>query len=301
MPHFSEEEARHKAQRLSRKGRQGAQKAKQATVRPLKGTTSGTGSWIEKLAKLGYVTKGAVYTLIGVLAVEVAIGAGGRATSPSGVLGTIYREPFGRLLLVLVAIGLVGYAFWRLFQAVADPDAEGDDAKGIVKRVGHGGAALLYAGLALSAGRMAVLSNSGGGSSKEAWIARLLSEPLGKVLVIIVGAIIVGYGLSQLYQAYKAKFLEYLKLGQMSEREEAWVTNAGRFGYAARGVVLGLIGVFLIEAAIQFEPSQAEGLGGALQRILQQPYGSWLLGIVALGLVAYGLFMIAIARYRWVA
>ena len=301
MPHFSEEEARQKAERLSREAKQGAEKAKQSTVRRLRGTTSHAGSWIEKLAKLGYVTKGAVYTLVGVLAIGVAIGVGGRTTSPSGVLGTIYREPFGRVLLVLVAIGLIGYAFWRLFQAVADPDGEGDGAKGIGKRIGHGMAALAYAGLAFSAGRMALVSNSGGGSSEQDWAARLFSEPFGEVLVIVVGAVVVGYGLSQLYQAYNAKFLEYLKLGQMSEKEEAWVTKAGRFGYAARGVVFGLIGVFLIQAAIRFESSQAQGLGGALQKFLQQPYGSWLLAVVALGLIAYGLFMVAIARYRRVA
>jgi hypothetical protein len=112
---------------------------------------------------------------------------------------------------------------------------------------------------------------------------------------------VVGYGLSQLYQAYQAEFREYLKLGEMTIKEETWITRAGRLGYAARGMVFGIVGIFLIQAALRFEPSEATGLGGALKELLHQPFGPWLLGLVALGLIAYGLFMIAMARYRRIA
>jgi hypothetical protein len=194
-----------------------------------------------------------------------------------------------------------GYALWRLFQALKDPDREGSDAKGIAKRAGHALGALVYAGLALSAGQLVVASSGGGGSSPQDWTAWLLSQPFGQVLVIGVGAGVVGYGLSQLYQAYQAEFREYLKLGEMTIKEETWITRAGRLGYAAPGLVFGIVGIFLIQAALRFEPSEATGLDGALKELLHQPFGPWLLGLVALGLIAYGLFMIAMARYRRIA
>jgi Domain of Unknown Function (DUF1206) len=116
-----------------------------------------------------------------------------------------------------------------------------------------------------------------------------------------VGAGVVGYGFVQLYNAYKAEIREYLKLGEMSERVEAWVVRGGRFGLAARGVVFGIVGVFLVSAALRFEPSEAQGLGGALQTLVGQPFGPWLLSTVAFGLVAYGLLMLVAACYQQIA
>ena len=110
-----------------------------------------------------------------------------------------------------------------------------------------------------------------------------------------------GYSLSQLYQAYEAQFREYLKLGEMSVREDTWITRIGRFGFAARGVVFAIVGIFLIQAGLRFDPSEATGLGGALKELLRPPFGPWLLGLVAFGLIAYGLFMLAIAHYRRIA
>ena len=319
VPDAPEEEVKREAKRRARDVKQaahrfteGANLAARAAKRDAKETRralerrigkatyrSGS-SWVERLARLGYATKGVVYALVGALALAVAIGAGGSTTDPHGALETMGAQPFGQLLLVFVMVGLAGHALWRLFQALKDPDGEGSDAKGIAKRVGYGIGALVYLGLAFSAGRLAVASSSGGGSEQD-WTAWLLSQPLGQVLVAAVGVGIAGYGLSQLYQAYKAQFREYLKLGEMSLREETWITRGGRLGYAARGVVLGLVGLFLIQAAVRFDASEATGLGGALQELLGQPFGPWMLGVVAFGLVAYGLFMIAVARYRRIA
>ena len=292
------DDAKQKAERLMKD-------TKQETKRLIKGARRGAAEhnvnpWIERLARFGYATKGAVYILVGILAFGVATGMGGRTTSPSGAIQIIGSQPpFGRILLIVVTIGLTGYTVWRLIQAVADPDREGHDARGIARRTGHGVAALGYGGLALTAARL-VLASGGGDNSPQDWTAWLLSWPFGQVLVVGVGSAIVGYGLQQLYQAYKAEFREYLKLGQMSATEEAWVTRGGRFGLAARGVVFGIIGVFLIQAALRFAPSEAKGLDGALQELLRQPFGPWVLGLVALGLVAYGVLMLALARYRHV-
>ncbi len=293
LRHTPGEDAKRETERLVRGSRQrGEQIAEEAAEDP--------SPWIQWLTRFGYATKGAVYILVGMLAVGVPTGMGGRITDPSGALQTIGAQPFGRILLGLVALGLAGHTLWCLIQAVADPDREGRDARGIAKRTGHGVAALGYGGLALIAGQL-TLASGGGGSSPQDWTALLLSQPLGQVLVVGVGAAVVGYGLHQLYQAYQAEFRDYLKLGEMSENEERWITRGGRFGLAARGVVFGIVGVFLIQAARRFDPSEAQGLGGALQELLRQPLGPWVLGVVALGLVAYGALMLALARYRQIA
>ena len=294
-------EVKRAAKRLTEEAKRDAKEAKRTAARSAREPNRRLdSSWIERLGRLGYATKGAVYALVGALALAVAIGAGGQTTDPSGALETIGEQRFGLILLVLITVGLAAYAFWRLFQAVKDADREGSDARGIAVRIGHAVAALAYLGLALSAGQLAVASGGGGGSPQD-WTAYLLSQPFGQMLVTGVGVAVIGYSLTQLYQAYKAQFREYLKLGEMSVREDTWVTRTGRFGFAARGVVFAIVGIFLVQAGLRFDPSEATGLGGALKELLRQPFGPWLLGLVAFGLIAYGLFMIAMARYRRIA
>ncbi len=254
--------------------------------------------WMERLARLGYATEGVVYTIIGLLAAGVALGTEGRTTGQRGALGIVAGSPFGGVLVGLIAVGFLGYALWRSVQAIADPDREGTDMKALGKRLGYGASALVYAGLAFSGAGLVLGTASDGGGSPDDWTALLLSWPLGQVLVVGVGTAVVGVGLHELYQAYKAEFLEYLKLGEMGEKVRTWTERWGRLGIAARGIVFGVVGTFLIRAALEYDPQEARGLGGALQTLAQQPFGSWLLGAVALGLVAYGLFMLSVARYR---
>jgi hypothetical protein len=248
---------------------------------------------------LGYAAKGTVYIILGGLAFRAAIGSGGSATDQEGAFAAILRQPFGQILLIIVAIGLFGYALWRFVQAAVDPENEGTDFKGIAKRIGYVVSGIIYGGFAISAVQLA--RGSGGsndGNSPEEWTARLMSQPMGQWLVGLVGVIVIGTGLYQFYRAYSAKFREELKLHEMSAEEEQWATRMGRLGHAARGVVYLILGSFLVQAAIQADPQEAGGLGEALQTLAQQPYGPWLLGIVALGLMAYGAFAIVLARYR---
>jgi len=198
----------------------------------------------------------------------------------------------------LIALGFLGYALWRGIQAIMDPDGEGADLKALGKRVGYGVSALVYGGLAFSAVGLILGSASEGNSNPDGWTALLLSWPLGRVLVVCVGIAVVGVGLRELYQAYKARFLKYLKLDEMGERVRRWTERWGRLGTAARGIVFGVVGTFLIRAALEYDPQEARGLGGALQTLAHQPLGPWLLGAVALGLVAYGVVMLSVARYR---
>lgn len=257
-------------------------------------------TWIERLARLGYTVKGIVYAIIGVLAVQAAFNLGGRTTGSEGALQTVAAQPFGQFLLWVMAIGLVGYVIWRFIQAIRDPEHRGHDAKDIGRRIGYAISGIIYGALAFTAARIAMgaAQSSGGNSSTQSAVARLMAQPFGQWLVGALGALIIGLGFYYFYQAYRAKFRRKLKTHEMSLAEEKWAVRISQFGIAARGVVFVIIGGFLIQAARYANPSRARSSQGALEALEQQPYGPWLLGIVALGLIAYGIYMWIQARYR---
>jgi hypothetical protein len=256
--------------------------------------------WLIWFGRCGYAAEGIVYALVGVLAVKVALGHGGETTDNKGALVQIVQAPFGRLLLILVALGIIGFACWRFLQAVLDTDNKGAHARGIVQRLAYAGIGVVHIGLALSALRLLRTGNAGASSSASAqdWTAKLLSKPYGQWLVALVGLIVIGVGCFQFYRSYTAKFREELALPAMSATEDRWVTWLGRAGYAAQGVVFWIIGLFLGYAGLRANPGEARGLDGALTTLAQQPFGPWLLSLVAVGLVAYGLYLCAQARYR---
>jgi hypothetical protein len=260
-----------------------------------------TEPWFERLARLGFAAKGVVYFVIGLLAAQAALGIGGKTTDTKGALGAIVTQPFGKFLLGLTAIGLIGYVLWRIVQTILDPEHPHEEMnlKHIIRRGGSGISGLVYAGLAVTAVKL--ILGSGDGESSHAtqdWTARFLAQPFGQWFVGLAGAIGLGIGISYLYQAYTAKFRQAFKLHQMSQTEQTWATRLGRFGIAARGVVFGVIGIFLIQAARHANAAEAKGFGGALGALAQQPFGPWILGLVALGLIAYSLYSIVEARYR---
>jgi len=262
-------------------------------------TASRASNSLEPLARLGYATKGVVYAIIGVLAVLMAVGAGGASTSSRSALQIIAEQPFGRILVGVTALGLLGYALWRFVQAIRDPEGKGSDAKGIIQRLGYGVSGIVYVGLTVVAARLALTGGGGGGgNSQQAWTAQLLAQPFGQWLVGILGAIVIGVGLYHFYQAYKATFMKEYKIGEMSATERRWAKRCGQFGLVARGVTFDIIGGFLITAAVQADASEAKGLAGALTTLAYQPYGPWLLGAVALGFIAYSIFCFSQARYR---
>jgi hypothetical protein len=158
---------------------------------------------------------------------------------------------------------------------------------------------LVYLGLAFSSFRL-LLGSTGSSGTQQAqdWTARLLGHPLGGWLVGLAGAAFVANGIFQLYRACSAEFRDELRLGEMDAGQVDWVTKLGRAGYAARGVAFGLIGLFLVQAALHREPGEARGLDGALAILAEQPFGPYLLGLVGAGLAAYGAFALIEARYR---
>lgn len=255
--------------------------------------------WLERVMRLGFAANGIIYMTIGILALQTAFGVGGETTGRRGALREIANQPLGQFLIAVVAVGLVGLAAWHVLRGVLDMEADGSDAVGLSKRVGYGIAGLLQAGLAVIAIQILIGDRSGGSRGIEEWTARLLQQPFGRWLVILAAGITVIVGLAKLYGAYKAKFKEKLRSDEMSEREIRWSVYAGRLGIAAQGVVSLLIGLFLGQAAYQHDAQKAGGLAQALETLLQQPYGSWLLAMLAFGLIAYGLFAaVVLLRYR---
>ena len=254
-------------------------------------------SKISVMARLGYIARGVVYLIIGGLAVTAAFGTGGQTTDSKGALLTLLNQPFGAILLGLVGIGLACYAVWRFIQAIADIDHHGSDAKGLAVRGGLLTGAITHVLLAVFAISLAIGwgYSSGGGDGPQDWTAWLLNKPFGQWLVGIVGVIIIGVGIAHFVKALQEKYKQYLAMGADKMR---WASPISKFGLSARGVVFCIIGGFLIVAAYQAQPEEARGLGGALQALQEQPYGPWLLGVVALGLVAFGVYSFIEARYR---
>lgn len=257
------------------------------------------GRWIEKLARVGYLAKAVVYGLVGILALRLAFGmSGGETTGAQGALQEIGAAPWGKLLLVLVAIGLLGYAAWRIVQGGVDVEGAGRDGKGLAKRAGQVGSGVIHAGLAFYALSLLDGSGGGGGNSEQEWTARLLSYEWGGWLVGLVGVITVVVGLYQFKLGRDARFTRHWKTGEMSREQREWGTRAGRLGLMARGVVFVLMGWFFLQAAWQHDAGEARGLGGALAEISNTGTGTWLLALVALGFVCYAVYCVVQARFR---
>ena len=264
-----------------------------------KGRRAGQSPWVERLGRAGLVAKGVMYAVVGILAIKVALG--GREESPDrqGALDAIAQQPFGRGLLVLLALGLAGYALWRLAQGFLDRDNEGEGPKGLVKR----GSAIARAGwygllAVLTFDRVLERSSKSGSSNEQQTTAGVFDLPLGRYLVYGAGLAFLGAAAFNGYRAVTCKFNKKLKTAEMGDAEEAAATGVGILGHLARMVVFGLIALFLLRAAWEFDPKKARGLDGALLEISQQAYGGLLLGAVAVGLLAYALYCFVQARYR---
>lgn len=254
--------------------------------------------WVQRLARLGYAAKGVVYLVVGALAVQAAYSPGMRPQDSEGALSAILRQPLGVALLGVVALGLAGYVLWRLVQALLDPEHKGTGAKGVAVRTGYLLSALVHAGLTVEAVRLLLGSSRGGGREPEDWTAAVLAQPMGWWLVAAAGAGIIAFGLFELYRAAAVELSKRLDLGGVSADTRRRIVYLGRAGLAARGIVFGIIGWFVVQAALHSASREVQGLGEALRTVREQSHGRWLLGGVALGLAAYGAFLLVKARYR---
>ncbi len=260
--------------------------------------------WIDRLARAGLAARGFVYVLIGLLAVQVALGHGQPAEQPdqqtnqNGALRAVAEQPFGKVLLWALAVGFAGYALWR-FLEVAYGEVGGDDGIGgrlkcLVRGLAYASLAFTTVTLVTGAGR----AKGGSAGQSQTLTARAMSHTGGRLLVGAVGLVLVGVGIAMVVEGVKRKFLKYLKLSEMTAHTRDIVVKLGMVGTAARGLVFALSGYFVVSAAVTFDPEKARGLDGALKSLVKTPLGPWLLIVVALGLVAFGVYGLAEARYR---
>lgn len=253
--------------------------------------------WVGRAARAGHVAKGALYAVVALLALQIPLGLGGKTTDRQGALRTIAQQPAGEVLLFVLAAGLLGYALWRFVQAFLDREDEGTGPKALAKRASYLARGLLYAFLAVLALGLVIGWGSSGGNEQEE-TARVFELPAGRWLVAGVGAGFLAAGLYNLYRSLTGKFRKHLREHQLGKAARGWTIVVGVLGHAARGVVFSLVGIFLLRAAWQYDPSEAIGIDGALRKVAQADYGGLLLGLVAAGLLAYAFFCFIQARCR---
>lgn len=257
------------------------------------------GPFGQGLARWGLVSKGSLYLLVGLIAADVSVGGGERLRDRGGALATLTDTWQGKLLVGALAVGLAGYAGWRFAEAVLGRPLEGGKKEGWLKRFGYLARAFWYLGLlgvAISA--LYGADESGGSRQEDRFTARIMELPLGRLIVAAIGLGILGAGVFNVWRGVTRKFCDNLKLRKMSGFEEWLFTALGVVGHLARGIVFGLIGFFLVRAAWQYDPKETVGIDGALAQVVRQDYGDTLLAIVSGGLIAFGIYCYAEARYR---
>lgn len=252
---------------------------------------------IEFAARFGWAARGALYLLLGGLAVMAAVGEGGGLHDGKGVMQWVLSLPMGQVLVGFAGLGFAGYSLYRFVVAIVGPDSDSDSTlKEIASRVHYFITACIYGSLAVAAVQLLMGEQSSASGGKRFWIAQALEQSWGPALIGAIGVGVMAFGLWQFKHAVTDNHEDNVRAGEMSRREKQMFVWAGRIGYSARGVVMLIIGYFTLQAALQASPDQSKGVDGALQQIAQE---GWLpLAAIALGLVAYGVLQLFYARYR---
>lgn len=254
-----------------------------------------------KVARAGLVGKGTLYTLLGLLAINVALGNRASATE-TGAIQTVAQAPFGRFLLIALTAVLVALVGWKILQAVAGDPVEGSEASDRVKFAVKG---VLYSGAALTSlsilianwGGASAGGGAAGGGEKQKAAAVVMGLPGGPWIVMIAGLAVIGFGGYQIYKhAINTEFMDRIAAGDKSTKHT--VEMLGRVGYAGSGGVTIGVGIFLFLAGLNYDPNNVKGLSGILTELAGKSWGQLLLWLLALGVMAYGLFSFAEARYR---
>jgi len=249
--------------------------------------TQKVASWIPPIARVGYAAKGLVYLLVGWIAIKAAM-ASGSPEGSTGALASLADEEGGRLMLMLIAFGLLAHVIWRAVEALLDPEHQGGDAKRVGVRLFHALSGLIYGSLAWTAWQLSHRGESGSGDGHEVWVGRVLDKPLGTWLVMLAGIGVALYGAAQIYKAWKNDVSKRMTGGGPT------IQMIGRVGTAARGFVLMPIGWFVFNAGRHYRAEQAADT----EEVLKMLGHGWLLGVVGLGLMAYGVHQCAKAMYR---
>ncbi len=258
--------------------------------------------WLLQVGRVGVFSKGALHVVIGILAIMAASGdTDGATPDTAGALNEILDRDFGKVPLLALATGALAYAAWRIVQAVFDTEKLGRGWKAIARRTAYAFSALAYAGLTYVGGSMLLSGDKKdetGDESARTLAGAMMEIPFGNVAVFVLGAALVSVGCMQWWRAIKAEFRQDFKKCGMSEKLIPWATGLGRFGFAADGIMFTVAGGFFIAAGAKSDSSEARGLGGALHWLMELSYGRYLLLLVALGVIAFGIYCAVRAWYK---
>ena len=259
--------------------------------------SAGRSETARKVVLFGWAAKGVVYVALAYLVLQMAFGQASQDASTTGALRLIAQTAPGKIVLIVLGIGLLAFAIGRILEVttLATPQIDGKDkVKAVVL-------AVLYASLALTAFSIVGLagsSSSGGGNSEQQGSAFLLGLPGGRWIVGLVGLAVIGYGAKQVHAGIKQEFLGTLRLAEMSSGTRSAVEKLGTAAYVTKGAILALVGYFFLQSAISYDPAEAKGLDAALQEVAAETWGQAVLTLVAIGLLAYGVFAFVESRYR---
>ena len=247
------------------------------------------------LSRAGFVARALIYGIIGLLAFDLVVGHGGKITNQQGALRSVEQHSFGHVLLAVLAIGLGGYAMWRLFRAFLGHGPEGVDSG--IERLGALGSGIVYGLMCAVAIQILTGPGTSGGNAKKT-ASDVFGWPAGRWLIGVAGLVLAGVAVYQFIRGVRQKFLDDSKTERMPLVVKTWFTILGTVGHVARAVIFGMVAMFLLKAAYDYKANEAIGLDGALAKLYDGAYGSWLLGAVAAGLIAFSCFSLVEARYR---
>lgn len=249
--------------------------------------------WIERWMRIGYVARGLLYGMVGFLAIQLLLTGRGAVTDRTGALAAIAAQPFGRLLLIVIAVGVTGYALWSLLRAILNPFNDDHSLSGILSRIGSLVTGVSYGALVIPITRLILGARQPAGSeSQQAQqvASGLFTHPWGPWLVGAVGVVILVIGLARIYQGWTEQFERHFARYRLTAEQRRWAMRMGKLGTLALGVVMAIIGSLCVLAAVTLDPQKVGGMDQALSFLIQQPYGPWLLGLVAAGLIAYAAY-----------
>ncbi|MGD7706213.1 DUF1206 domain-containing protein [Microlunatus sp. Y2014] len=246
------------------------------------------------LVTLGLVCYGVIHLLLGWLSVQVAFGGGGGETSTGGALKDLVAKPFGNVLMIIFAIGLLALTVWQLLEAALG-HRDKKTTKKVRKRISSAGRAITYAALGVTALRLAIAGRSGGGSQDGAQSASatLMAAPMGQLLVGVVGLVIIGIGVSQVVKGIRRKFATE----DLQPSAPEWAKKLGTIGWIVKGVAIGLVGGLFCWAAVTADSSRAGGMDAALKALKDQPFGMVLLVVMGLGFACFGIYCLVWSRH----
>lgn len=252
---------------------------------------------IDRFSRLGFGAKGVVTVLVGALALRHALGVGGRITGERGAIQSVLTQPFGRILLAVLAVGLAGYALWMFVAAIVDPERKGTRLPAVAERIAFFVTGVGYALLGYAAVNLLLKRNGGGRMGLDELAATVLTPRAGRWFVGLVGAIVMTAGVLQLRLGVTGRFRRSLRAG-LSKLERVLTTVSGSLGYVTLGILSLMVGYSLVQVAIDYDPSEAGGWDEALRLLSGLTQGRWLLGAAAVGLILYGIYFVLLARYR---